>query len=713
MDTSELDNLAGRVGGSIKGMIGAATAAVAAVGVADFLRDSIEEAREAVKVTAMTENVIKTTGAAAKVTADHVGDLATSLSNYAGIDDEVIQGGENLLLTFKGVRNEVGKGNDIFDQASRAAVDLAATMGTDVNSAMLQMGKALNDPVAGLTKLTRSGITFTDQQEQQIKTLTRSGDVLGAQRIMLAEINSQVGGAAGAAADPWQRFGVVMGNLKEQVGTEILPTFNNLVSYFATNLPAAVDAVGPVISRVVGVVSGVVKRITSIIGDLVKGNVAGVGVSIGAMLGFDEDSAATNGIVTALETVRTVVGKVVGFISDNGPTIVATFRTVAGFIRDNVVPIFGAVVAVIGGAAGVGLVGAITTAAGAIGAFIATAGGPMVAVIAALGGPITLAIAGVAALTAGVIYAYQHFQGFRDVVDAVAGFIVARFGDLVAFGQQIFPQLQEAVGHVFNAIRDVITVAVGFIMATWRLFGDDIIRIGQGAFEIVRAVIETAINTVANIIRFWLAVINGDWGKAWEALKNIVGGVFDGIKGVVSGQLGILSGILGAAYDGLKRAAGAAFGAITDSIRDVVGGMFNIGRDIIGGIIRGIENMAGALINAFKRTVTDALPAFARNAIESRSPSRVFARIGETIPAGMAQGISSGADSVLRATADMLAIPNGTNAFGAVGANLAGGGSGNINGNIVVNINGVSNADDVRGVLPELTDALRAAVGVR
>ncbi len=737
IDTTDLGNVSSSIGASFKGMAAAAAGALAAAGVADLLRDSIAEARDAVKVTALTENVIKSTGGAAKITAGQVGDLAESLSNYAGIDDEVIQGGENLLLTFKGVRNEVGKGNDIFNQTSKLAVDMATALNMDVNSAFMSLGKALDNPAAGLAKLTKQGVTFTDQQKDQVKALVESGKTMEAQKIILGELASQVGGAAGAAADPFQRFQVVIGNLKESIGTALLPVFNELIGFMAEKLPAAVDFAQGVFATLaegfeggmagttrtgdglidtLHVIGGVarnvvdtVKRVISIVTALIQGDIAGAGVDIGLLFGNEEDSKATGNIIKTIETIRDVIGKVVAFTQENLPKIVEAFKTVASFIGQNVLPILGAVAAVLASTGTLSLVAAISAAAASIGAFITTAGGPLAAVIAALGGPITLAIAGIAALVAGVIYAYQHFEGFREVVDKVIAFIQEQFSHLVAFAQEIFPQLQEAVGHVFSVIQTIVETVLAVIVGAWHLFGDDIIKIAGGVFQIVKSIVETVINTIANIIRFVLAVINGDWGKAWQALKDIVSGIFDGIKGVVSGALTVIVGYVGGIYDGLKHAASAAFGAITDAIQGVVGSMFDIGKNIIQGIIDGIRAMAGKLIDAIKKNVTDALPGFAKDALGIHSPSAVFRDIFRHVPEGAALGIADGASDVVNAMKGLTTVPAltgggfGASAAGALGTSVA----------IEINFNGGANESDVRGVIPELTDALRAAVGAR
>jgi hypothetical protein len=210
------------------GMVTAAKAGALAVGGAlalgvGFAKDAVAEARESQKVGALTEQVIKSTGGAAKVTAGQVGDLATAISNKTGIDDEQIQSGANMLLTFKNIRNEAGKGNDIFNQSTSILTDMATAMGTDPQKAAIQLGKALNDPVKGITALSRVGVTFTDQQKKTIASLVKGGKTAEAQKIILKELNSEFGGAAEASATMGEKAATSFGNLKEQIGTALLP----------------------------------------------------------------------------------------------------------------------------------------------------------------------------------------------------------------------------------------------------------------------------------------------------------------------------------------------------------------------------------------------------------------------------------------------------------------------------------------------------------
>jgi hypothetical protein len=221
--------------------------AFAGIAVAGFLKDAIGEAREAAKVGRQTAAVIKATGGVAKVSAGDVDRLADRLSNLVGVDDEIIATGANMLLTFKGVRNEVGKGNDVFNQASGVILDMTAAMHQGevsqqgLEKSTILVGKALNDPIKGISALTRVGVTFTDAQKDQIKTLVEAGDTMGAQKIILKELGSEFGGAAKAAADPWSRLGVVWGNVKERIGTVLLPALNSVATGITEDLIPAVE----------------------------------------------------------------------------------------------------------------------------------------------------------------------------------------------------------------------------------------------------------------------------------------------------------------------------------------------------------------------------------------------------------------------------------------------------------------------------------------
>lgn len=116
----------------------------------------------------------------------------------AGVDDELVAKGENVLLSFTQVANQGDGVNAIFDRATRAGLDLATRGFGSVESNAKLLGIALSDPEVGLTRLRRAGIIFTDSQIESIKAFVKQNDLLDAQKVLLGAVEQKVGGAAAA-----------------------------------------------------------------------------------------------------------------------------------------------------------------------------------------------------------------------------------------------------------------------------------------------------------------------------------------------------------------------------------------------------------------------------------------------------------------------------------------------------------------------------------
>jgi hypothetical protein len=179
------------------------------------MKGAIQDAQEYELVVAQLEAGLKSTGNAAGLSVEGLKQQASALEELTAVDENLIMQSQAVFQTFTNVRNVVGEGNDIFNQASMAALDLSVKMKGDLQGATVQLGKALNDPVKGITALTRVGVVFTEQQKSQIKTLVEAGDVMGAQKIILAEMNTEFGGAAAAAGDT---FAGAIFRAKDKVG---------------------------------------------------------------------------------------------------------------------------------------------------------------------------------------------------------------------------------------------------------------------------------------------------------------------------------------------------------------------------------------------------------------------------------------------------------------------------------------------------------------
>jgi hypothetical protein len=266
----------------------------------------VKAAYESQRVMKQTDAIIKATGGAAGLTTTQVAKLSTQLSLQTGVDDELIQSSMNLLLTFKKVQNQAGEGNDIFSKASSLMLDLGNVFG-GTDKAAIQLGKALSNPISGITALRKSGIDFTDQQRAQIKTLVESGKTLEAQKLILAEIESQVGGTAKATATGFDRMKVAIGNVQENLGNLLIPAVERFANAIINDVLPVLDQFGEIVGEQ-GIGAGINFLIGSVLnaisnlgvfGKVVIGVTAGI-VALNVATGVYKGTMATLNVITTL-----------------------------------------------------------------------------------------------------------------------------------------------------------------------------------------------------------------------------------------------------------------------------------------------------------------------------------------------------------------------------------------------------------------------------
>jgi hypothetical protein len=203
--------------------LAAAGAAATAFGVS-----SVKAFTESQDMIAQTNAVLKSTAGIAGVTADEVTKLSAALQKQTRFSDEEVRSAENLLLTFTSI------GKDIFPKATETVLDMATALGEDTKSASIQLGKALQDPVLGITALRRVGVNFSDKQKDVIQSLVDTNQKAEAQKLILKELQTEFGGSAKAAGDTFagslDKLKNSLNDVQEQVGKVIVEKLSPFVT---------------------------------------------------------------------------------------------------------------------------------------------------------------------------------------------------------------------------------------------------------------------------------------------------------------------------------------------------------------------------------------------------------------------------------------------------------------------------------------------------
>lgn len=225
--------------------------------------EAVKASQEAAQAFNLLQAAMISTGNASGKTADQLDKSADALRAISTFDkDQILKGVTANLLTFGNVQGAV------FDRAQLAIVNLASKMGEDLQSATVKVGRALQDPIKGMTALTRLGVSFTDQQKQQIRALVQSGDGMKAQGIILGALEQKFDGAALAMrnASPTAELKNEWKELAETIGGDLTPRLKDVADSFAEVLKSFKD-LDPQTRQLIETIAGVV----AVIGPLLVG----------------------------------------------------------------------------------------------------------------------------------------------------------------------------------------------------------------------------------------------------------------------------------------------------------------------------------------------------------------------------------------------------------------------------------------------------------
>jgi phage-related protein len=580
-------------------VIGGFAAAGIAKGIAKVISSGIDETKDFAAGQARLTAGLKSTGSQAGVTVGQLEDLASSIQNYSGQTDDSIVSTEQLLLTFTNIKNVAGAGNDVFTQTTKIAADMAARLGGDASASAIQLGKALNDPIKGVTALQRVGVSFDEGQKATIKTLVQSGNTLGAQKIILAELNKEFGGSAKAVGDslPGQinRAKRSFEDLSQSVVGALLPAFDRVLPGVIT----AIQWLGPKLTGAVNVTVGAIGKVGSFVSPVLRTVSSAWDTFVG---GFQNPGAKLGPGVTGSERLFLTLGSNVakGF---------AAVRGIVSSTFSELVPIVSRFLSIVGNAVGP-ILSAFASLLGRIGSTIAENVTP---ILHELGDFVTSSVLPAFGRVVGlirdnVVPLFQHLGDVfaRDVIPAIrtfADFVIRNVLPILlriweAAERSLIPALAklgrvliDVVGYAFRLVtrflrehQAQITTVIRFVGELFKVFfkvaGWIISTLApvlgvilKRAFDIIVGIIGVVIDIAAGLINvfhsignaglwLWNNALKPAWGAistAWHdlatALKwandNLIQPVWDGI------QAGVQA--IAAAFAWVKTAIGTAW----------------------------------------------------------------------------------------------------------------------------------------------------------
>jgi|GEM_PF-6851833 len=595
-------------------------------GVTSVVGGWIQGAIQAAQNQALLNSVLASTHDAVGLSATQINNMVQGLKNLDGVDDDVILSGTNMLLTFTNI------GSTVFPQANQAMLDMAVAMnhgslsGLDLKDTAIQLGKALNDPVQGISALSRVGVTFTDQQKAQIKAMVDAGNTAGAQTLILNELEREFGGAAKAAGDtdPFDRFKLAMGDIGKALGGILLPpltavanwitpmanwllenlnpawqrlgqlltpvgqVFQALGNLWTTQIVPALQAIWQVVSTDLQPgLSALWSVIQQLIAPFQHLGTAISGIQIGGLLNA---LAPLSDLFKHLASDAGLLLQLV--VTDGWKSFQATLaqwgpivQQLAGWFQSQMLPAIMQLVPPIED-----LVDTIISTG--VPAFFAVrdAVSQVVAALASTLLPIFQVVAPIIVQVAGVVLHLAN-QALQFLIPKVVQAAHA-IGD---FASGLANRLQPFIKAVAGAIQQAATV----IGAVWNTLWPTMSAVVKFVWDDISGVIKTAWDFITGLFDIAADLLSGKWGQLWDDIKQLGINIWNDIKNWFGGLWNDIGGIWQNLWDSIKGVPLGIWDDVKGGIADALNFVIGLINDFIQGIndvIHGMDMVPGVNI---------------------------------------------------------------------------------------------------------------------
>jgi len=294
-----------------------------------------------------------------------------------------------------------------------------------------------------------------------------------------------------------------------------------------------------------------------------------------------------------LANIALVIAKIANWASEN-TTLVAILIAIAGIIAT-----------VVG----------VCMALAPVLMVITTSAGLLAGAMTLLTSPITLIIAGIALLVGALIYAYTHFEGFRNIVDStfkvikdvvvkVLGFVVdfikEKLVEIKKYWNENGEQIKQAVTYLWNGIKTVFEVVLGVVV--------DVVK---DAWNNIKNIIEGVIKIIQGIIKVFSGLLTGDWQKMWDGIKDILSGVVQAIWNLVElwfiGKILKVFKLFGDTLKGVFKTLGDNIKSIWDNIAKFTSDSWNKIKDFIMTPVNSAKDSVNKAFTAIKDWISSSV----------------------------------------------------------------------------------------------------------
>ena len=499
-------------------------------------------------------------------------DVLTTIMNAYGLEADKVGSVSDMLI------NTQNKGKT-------TVAELSASMGKIIPTAK-SMGVGLDQISAGYAIMTAKGIataestTYMNSMLNELgKSSTKVGQALkeetGKSFQELVAEGKSVGDVLQILKDHANKSGVAFNELwgsaeAGKAGLTLLSDGAESFNAMAKDMTASTGATGEAMEKL---------ETPSQKAKVAINELKNAGITLG--------QTALSALAPLIDKVSQSVEKLTTWFSNLSPGVQQIILAVLAFITA-----LGPVLIVIGKV--ISSVGTIMTIAPAIVSVISVIKGAVMALNAVLmANPIILIITLIVALVGALVYAYNHCETFRNIVNSVFEKVKEVVGGVVSALVTFFT---ETIPNAFQSLKDKISPILETIKTVFETIWNGIVTVVSTCINTVKTVITTVINIIKTVITTVWNAIKTVTTTVWNAIKLViinpiksawetVKGVIDKIKNTITTVWNAIKTVTTTVWNGIKNAIIDPIKSAWETVKGVIDNIREKVKNIFDGIV--------------------------------------------------------------------------------------------------------------------------------
>lgn len=223
-------------------------------------------------------------------------------------------------------------------------------------------------------------------------------------------------------------------------------------------------------------------------------------------------------------------------------------------------------------------------------------GGAFNGLKAVMSNPFALAVIAIAAFVAGLVYAYQHSEKFRNVVNKAVDTVVKKFNELKAKAQPAIDAIKQAFSKFDIAAFAPLIATTGTLLASLGMFNKFKFKNPFAGLKFTMPKINNPFSGLVNMAKSASETIKGTFSGIGNAIKSAFSGVGNMISTVFKGIASAISSLnfqgVAAFAVGLAAVTAAlvALSATQGMVLPFLQGLAQIFVQLVGGVLQGFAS---------------------------------------------------------------------------------------------------------------------------